>query len=85
MSHGLPVITSDAKPAARIVREVGCGEVFVSDDYEDFAHALRKLANSETRAQMSRNGRQAVLTQYNWETDERKLLRAIETAVSRHL
>ncbi len=85
MSHGLPVITSDAKPAARIVRDVGCGEVFVSDDHEDFARALRKLGNAETRAQMSRNGRRAILTQYNWETDGAKFLRAIETTVSRHL
>ena len=39
----------------------------------------------ETRAQMSRNGRRAVLTQYNPEMGEAKLLRPVETTVSRHV
>ncbi len=40
MSMGLPVVTSDAKPAARIVRESGSGAVYRSEDPADLARAI---------------------------------------------
>lgn len=84
MSHALPVITSDAKPAARVVREEGSGEVFRSDDSEDFARAVRALQDHDLRVEIGERGRNAVLDRYNWGIDEKKLLDAMELTVLRH-
>lgn len=81
MSNGLAVVTSDAKPAARIVREVGCGEVFRSEDGADLARALRSVADPAARAAMSERGRAAVLDRFNWGVDGTRLLGALEGLV----
>ncbi|MEQ9400309.1 MAG: glycosyltransferase family 4 protein [Longimicrobiales bacterium] len=84
MSHGLPVVTSDARPAARIVREVGAGAVFRSDDAEDFAAALRGLRDPARRREHGARGRQAVLDRYNWGEDEKRLEAAVTGTVTRY-
>jgi len=84
MSHGLPVITSDAKPAARIVRDVGGGVVFTSDDATGFAEAVEKVAPAEARAEMGRRGREAVRDRYNWEKEADRLLETMDEVVARY-
>lgn len=83
-SHGLPVVTSDARPAARIVREVGAGHVFRSDEPGDFARAIRQLRDPGERARMAEKGRRAVLSKYNWSVDETHLLDAVAKTVRRY-
>jgi glycosyltransferase involved in cell wall biosynthesis len=84
MSHGLPVITSDMKPAARIVRESRSGAVFRSDDAEDLAESVQALGDPARRREFGQNGRAAILSRYNWKHDETRLLDAIERTVARH-
>lgn len=84
MSHCLPVVTSDARPAARIVNEEGSGVVFTSDDADDFARAVRELADPDRRTELGRNGRAAVERRYNWQADEETLLRTVERVRDRY-
>ncbi|MFC1660049.1 glycosyltransferase family 4 protein [Gemmatimonadota bacterium] len=85
MSHGLPVVTSDAEPAARIVREEDCGFVFASDDPGDFAQAVRGLRDPGVRERMGANGRNAVRSKYNWEVDGARLLETLELVRARYV
>lgn len=65
MALGKPVVVSDAKPLARIVREYACGAVFESNSTESFVAAVESI-----RAQLDevgRRGKQAVAEKYNWQ------------------
>jgi glycosyltransferase involved in cell wall biosynthesis len=77
MAAGLAVITSDAAPAARIVRATGAGEVFRAGDAGDLAHAIERLADPQHCADAAHAGREAILRQYHWERDAERLLRAV--------
>ena len=81
MAAGLPVVSSDAAPAARIVAETGAGVVFRSGDAESLARAVRRMTNPAARLRMGRAGREAVRARYHWEADSAVLLRAVEAAV----
>jgi glycosyltransferase involved in cell wall biosynthesis len=78
MAGGLAVLTSDAKPAARVVRENGAGVVFRYDDADDCAAAIRKLADAEFRARCGAAGRRAVAERFHWELDAARMRAAIE-------
>jgi glycosyltransferase involved in cell wall biosynthesis len=75
MAAGLPVISSDARPAARIVRETECGEVFSTVD--ELVEALHRMT-PERRQQYGWNGYRAVIDRYNWDSDATRLLGVIE-------
>lgn len=81
MAAGLPVVSSDAAPAARIVTETGAGVVFRSGDADSLAKAVRRMTNPAARLRMGRAGRDAVRARYNWEADSAALLHAVEAAV----
>jgi glycosyltransferase involved in cell wall biosynthesis len=81
MAAGLPVVSSDAAPAARILAETGAGLVFRSGDADSLAQAVRRMMNPAARLRMGRAGREAVRARYNWEADSAVLLRAVEAAV----
>jgi glycosyltransferase involved in cell wall biosynthesis len=78
MAAGLAVVTSDAAPSARVVRETGAGEVFRAGDAADLAGALERLVDPERRARVGEAGRRAVLTRYNWERDAATLCRVLD-------
>ena len=80
MAAGLPVVTSDAVPAARIVRGAGAGVVYRSGDAVDLATQLRPLFDLATRERMALAGRQAVRKTYNWERDVDVLLHVVRSA-----
>jgi len=81
MGAGLPVVTSDAAPAARIVREAGAGEVFRSRDGRELALAITRLFDRDVRVACGDAGRRAVFERYNWAHDSERLLRAVEAVV----
>jgi glycosyltransferase involved in cell wall biosynthesis len=83
MSMSKPVVVSDAKPTARIVKEEHCGIVVKDRNAEDFALAILRLADDSVRAEMGRRGREAVARRYNWDVDEKRLFDAIEFASGR--
>lgn len=82
MAAGLAVITSDARPAARIVRETQTGEVFTGSDPESLPAAIARLTDAGYRAACAERGRRAVRTRYNWEADTVRLLTALDQTVS---
>ncbi|MBC7187556.1 MAG: glycosyltransferase family 4 protein [Calditrichaeota bacterium] len=74
MALGKPVVVSDARPLARVVRACQCGEVFASNDPESFAAAVLRLRGRERSA--GAHGRKAVLEAYNWGVSSQRLLAA---------
>jgi glycosyltransferase involved in cell wall biosynthesis len=77
MAYGLPVITSNSAPSARVVRETGAGEVYTSGNASELAEAIIRLADPDRRAESGRRGRKAILTEYHWERDTERLLAAL--------
>lgn len=72
MLIGKPVLVSDAVPLQRIVNETKCGEVFNSEDENDFVKKVIQISNSnETYGE---NGMRAVKEKYNWKRDTEILL-----------
>jgi len=82
MAAGLAVITSDARPAARIVRETGTGEVYSDGDAGALVTAIERMLDSEYRATCGTRGRDAIRSRYNWEADSRRLLLALHSATT---
>jgi glycosyltransferase involved in cell wall biosynthesis len=78
MLFGLPVIVSDARPAARIVADERCGEVFRDRDVEDLARSVTALADPATRRQRGLAGRRAIERRYHWNYDAQVLTATIE-------
>jgi glycosyltransferase involved in cell wall biosynthesis len=78
MSAGLPVITSNAIPSARIVRAERAGVVFEAGNAASLAEAIVSLREVGTRSEMGKNGRAAVERFYNWKHDSLELLGAVE-------
>ena len=77
MLAGMPVLATDVVPVKRIVESVGCGMIFRDYDAEAFAHCLARLADAELRNQMAAQGTEAIVSQYNWEVDTVRMLRAL--------
>lgn len=74
MAAGLPVIVSDYPFMRHSVQEDGFGAAVDPADPEAIAQAIRDiLSDPQAAEQMSSNGRQAVLTKYNWGIEEEKL------------
>jgi glycosyltransferase involved in cell wall biosynthesis len=78
MAAGLAVVTSDARPARRVVREVGCGEWFRSGDPVSLLGALERLWSSGSSRDAGARGRDAILGTFNWEADRARMLGALE-------
>lgn len=81
MAAGIPVITSDARPAARIVRETGGGKVYESRDPETLVTAITELLERTERETLGGAGRKAVLADYRWTNDGARLVQALERTV----
>lgn len=82
MAAGLAVVTSDARPAARIVRETGAGLVYRHKDPAELARALTALADPDVRLECARRGQCAVRHTYNWERDVERLLGIVKRAAA---
>jgi glycosyltransferase involved in cell wall biosynthesis len=73
MALGKPVAVSNLDPVQRIVERVRCGAVFQSGDEEDLASVLVRLSAEGSAEEMGERGRQAVLSDYNWQVDAKRL------------
>jgi glycosyltransferase involved in cell wall biosynthesis len=79
MAAGLPVVSSNTIPCARILNETGAGELFRSGDSADLASAIARLADLPRRVVMGQLGRTAILERYNWERDSSMLLEVVNS------
>lgn len=81
MLMGKPVLVSDARPLARIVRECKCGDVFRSRDPVSFAETVIHMIQAQEP--YGENGRRAVYSKYNWGNTSKALVSLYAEFVSR--
>jgi len=81
MAAGIPVLSSNAVPMARIINEQNCGVIYNDGDPESFAAGIRRLRDDIVRCEMGSNGRKAVISYYNWDVDSKRLTAAIGPAI----
>jgi glycosyltransferase involved in cell wall biosynthesis len=81
MAAGLAVVTSDARPAARIIGATGAGLMYRHPDAAELAAAIERLADPDLRRACGERGRAAVRDTYHWERDLARLLETIRRVV----
>lgn len=81
MLAGLPVLATEVVPIARILRNYSCGLVCRDGDVEDVSKKLLALRCPDLRAELGKNGYNAVKSYYNWENDSKVLVKALGSAV----
>jgi glycosyltransferase involved in cell wall biosynthesis len=80
MALGIPGIISDFPLYKEIVDEVGCGLCVAPESPEELAEAIEDLLDHpEQAADMGRRGREAVSSNYNWESEAKKLLEVYQS------
>ena len=80
---GLPVVSSDFPNLRRIIESAQCGVCIDPRDAERAAAAiLRLLAEPELRQKMETNGRNAILSAYNWPAASRVLSQIYQNVLS---
>ncbi len=83
MSAGIPVIASDFALWRPIVQESQCGLCVDPMDPAAIASAIDHLLSNPAEAEkMGQKGRQAVLSNYNWAREERKLVEFYDRLLS---
>jgi|18_taG_2_1085343.scaffolds.fasta_scaffold00010_10 glycosyltransferase involved in cell wall biosynthesis len=76
MMHGIPVIASNFKLWKEIVIDNNCGILVDPESPQEIAEAISWFRNHPDEAKkMGENGRNAILSKYNWKSEEEKLLR----------
>ncbi len=82
MSLSKPVLVSDAKPLARIIRECNAGYVFQSGNPKSAAQMISEvISNIEEAKEKGQNGRKAIIEKYNWTMESEKLIRIYSTLI----
>ncbi len=75
MYMGIPVVSSDCRPAQRIIESENAGLVFGSGNIAAFASCIVELAREPGRRQsMGKNGKSAVANRYNWDATSKGLV-----------
>lgn len=74
MALGIPVLSTDVRPMARIIGAERCGEVYRDRDERSFASSLERLEDAEHRQELGRNGERAVRETYHWSNDSARML-----------
>jgi glycosyltransferase involved in cell wall biosynthesis len=76
MSAGIPVIASSFPLWMKIINENDCGICVDPLNADEIADAIRWIVEHPLKAKlMGENGRRAVTDKYNWELEERKILK----------
>jgi hypothetical protein len=84
MAAGIPVIASDFPLWRQIIGEAGCGLLVDPQDPQAIAHAMEYLLSHDAEAEaMGRRGRQAACELYNWNSEERILLKFYSALLER--
>lgn len=79
MQAGIPVISSKFPLWKEIVDENNCGVCVNPQNPDEISNAIYYLISNRSEAcEMGKKGYHAVLTKYNWATEEKKLFAAYE-------
>jgi len=80
MSAGIPVVASDFPLWRSIVEEANCGILVDPEDPVAIANAMQWVYDHPEEAEaMGRQGREAILSTYNWSNEEEKLFALYST------
>jgi glycosyltransferase involved in cell wall biosynthesis len=75
MQHKLPVIISNIKSFKKFISKYQCGLLCDPTNPKDIANKIDYLIENKSRAiKMGKNGYKAVLKEFNWQLEEKKLL-----------
>lgn len=85
MAAGLPVLTTNVIPIARILNSVDCGLTTTTGDIDEIAANLIRLKDSNLRDDLGRRGQEAVLNIFNWEIDSERMLSSLDALYSHKL
>lgn len=69
MSLGVPVISSDVRPVARVLEETRAGVTFRDRDSADLARVIRERCEDGSHARLGENGLRAIQDRYHFERD----------------
>lgn len=83
MAAGLAVVSSNAIPAERVVRETSTGLIYAGGDASALAGSLLQLTDRSRLDKLRAAGPVAVRTKYNWALDSAKLIRLATDLVER--
>lgn len=83
MASGLPVLTTNVIPIARIINEVGCGLTTSECSIDQISENLIKLKNAGVRNDLGHKGQQAILHRFNWEKDAANMHQSLNYILSR--
>lgn len=79
MMAGVPVVASDFPLWREVIDKYDCGYCVDPLNYSDIAAAIENAINNPEKAElMGKNGEKAIKTEYNWKTQEIKLLKYYE-------
>ena len=78
MAMAKPVLVSNAKPLARIVRECSCGFVFTSGDPADAAAKIEEAYALRGVPEIGLRGQRSVEARYTWDKASASLIKAYE-------
>jgi len=67
MYFGVPIIASNCIAQMKVIEDSNCGYTFKSGNIEEFAGVVKKITEDvDERNQLGQNGKQSVLSGYNW-------------------
>ena len=76
MRYGLPAVVPDFPEIRRIVTTNNCGIIVNTIDVENICEGIRYLfSNSAESKKMGKNGKEAVMREYNWGEMEKRLIK----------
>ncbi len=82
MAQGIPLVASNFNLWKAIIEKVDCGICVDPEDPKAISKAVRILLDDKEQAQqMGENGRNAVLTTFNWESEEKKLIQIYKETI----
>ena len=82
LSCGKPVVTTDVKGVADVIKSSGCGLVVPSDDVKAMAVGILKLFNGEAKKKkMGKLGRKYILKNCTWKKTAEEVLEVLEKAM----
>jgi glycosyltransferase involved in cell wall biosynthesis len=83
MHAGIPIVSTCSTEVAQVVKEENCGILVDSSSAHELAEAIKRLLTDEILARnLGENGQRAILTRYNWEDEERKLLNLYDKVIA---
>jgi glycosyltransferase involved in cell wall biosynthesis len=85
MGCGLPIVLSDLPPSRQFINGKDCAIAVPPNSDEEYVKAIKLLLNDPERSiTMGYNGKRLVLEKYNWNEEEKKLLKLYNCLTETH-